>query len=345
MLDINLKESPTIFNEYWRKYSFGTTNLDIIYNPLYNNYPDRENKKLLSAIKKLHEIEGNAITKNRQILVCYGCTHLLTIVIWVYLMHYNVSVVYLKIPYYYRYKKIFDFFAILKKDLIWTTDLDQVKKLQKQNKKVLEIITSPNNPDSKIRSREIGDYCLFDLVYNWPWYTKEVKNYDEEVVLYSASKAIGFAGQRIGWGIIKDPDFYNKCHTLINYTTDFISRIAQEQVLRGLNQVISDYPNYKKYMTKKYQKRWKILRRLLDYLNHQDDIVIRSINNSGPYSLWKISEDINLQKYLLKTYNIKTKSAKPFGLDKRYVRVNPGGSHKTFKKLDQTINNIQDVLQ
>jgi len=334
MPKFNLNESPKIFNSFWEKQRGG---VDTIFDPVkYNEYPEYSDRKLFHSIRKLHSLENNAITNGRKILLGYGCSHLITVVIWVHLIYYNVNVLFAQSPFYYRYKKIYPFFKALKPDLIWTDDLTEAKELKKSGKIILEFVTSPNNPDSTIRKKMIGDYCFYDAVYNWSFYTSHVQIYDEDIVLYSASKAVGMAGQRIGWALIKDINFYKRCLDIIKFTTDFISLISREQVRRGIDYVVQTYPIFQTYMTNKYKKRWNSIEKLTIYLNNYLPITL--VNHDGPYALLKTSHNVNLEKYLQQKIGINTKSAVIFGLDKRSVRINPGGSDKTFKRLDLFLN-------
>lgn len=69
------------------------------------------------------------------------------------------------------------------------------------SKRVIEFVTSPNNPDGKLNKANFqgpNSEAIYDRVYYWPHFTPIPTPADEDVMLFSISKLTGHAGTRLG---------------------------------------------------------------------------------------------------------------------------------------------------
>jgi L-tryptophan---pyruvate aminotransferase len=65
----------------------------------------------------------------------------------------------------------------------------------------IELVCSPNNPDGAIREAVLDNETgkrVHDLAYYWPQYTPMRGPADNDIMLFTVSKATGHAGTRIG---------------------------------------------------------------------------------------------------------------------------------------------------
>lgn len=110
------------------------------------------------------------------------------------------------------------------------------------NSTFIEIVCSPNNPDGAIRhavlDSEAGKW-VHDLAYYWPQYTPMRGPADEDIMLFTVSKATGHAGTRIGWALVKDADVARKMVKFIEMNSIGVSKDSQIRAARIL-QVVSD---------------------------------------------------------------------------------------------------------
>lgn len=69
---------------------------------------------------------------------------------------------------------------------------------------IIELITSPNNPDGKLRNSSVNDQGslakrVYDLAYYWPHFTAIPSPADEDIMIFTLSKLTGHAGSRFGY--------------------------------------------------------------------------------------------------------------------------------------------------
>lgn len=110
------------------------------------------------------------------------------------------------------------------------------------NSSFIEIVCSPNNPDGAIRHAVLGTQGgkrVHDLAYYWPQYTPMRGLADEDIMLFTVSKATGHAGTRIGWALVRDADIARRMVKFIEMNSIGVSKDSQIRAARIL-QVISD---------------------------------------------------------------------------------------------------------
>ncbi|KAF3322039.1 L-tryptophan--pyruvate aminotransferase 1-like isoform X1 [Carex littledalei] len=195
-------------------------------------------------VRRLHAIVGNAITDNRPVIVGVGSTQLIHAVFFALSSSSSgepnqqpVPIV-SAAPYYSMYPGIAD---LLKSRLFhWAGDASTFK--EGGNSSFIEIVCSPNNPDGAIRRAVLDSEAgkqVHDLAYYWPQYTPMRGPADEDIMLFTVSKATGHAGTRIGWALVKDADVARKMVKFIEMNSIGVSKDSQIRAARIL-QVVSD---------------------------------------------------------------------------------------------------------
>ena len=101
----------------------------------------------------------------------------------------------------------------------------------------ISLITSPNNPDGKNTSKAVAD--IRDACYNWPHYTKNVTAFNDEIVVFSLSKASGHSSTRIGWAITKNEEAAMVMQEYVELFTSGVSIEAQTHAAMVLEQMAS----------------------------------------------------------------------------------------------------------
>ena len=92
-----------------------------------------------------------------------------------------------------------EFFAT--EDYEFYGDTSLCKNSSEDSLNVIEFVTSPNNPDGKLRKAVLnGPYAksIHDHAYNWPHYTAITSPSDEDLMIFTLSKLTGHAGVRFG---------------------------------------------------------------------------------------------------------------------------------------------------
>ncbi|MCL7041621.1 hypothetical protein MKW94_002164 [Papaver nudicaule] len=236
---INLDQGdPTMFVEYWKKAGEKSS---IVINAWQNlSYFPNDNggnicwfleKEFSDEVTKLHELVGNAVTKDRYIVVGTGSTQLYQASLFA-LVNDNdhdysskpMDVV-SAVPFYSSYPAVTDF---LKSGLYkWGGD---AYKFDHKNEPYIEVVCSPNNPDGHTMGPVVngnGGKLIYDLAYYWPQYTPITKPADHDIMLFTVSKSTGHAGTRVGWAIVKDEKIARKMTKFIELSTIGVSKDSQ----------------------------------------------------------------------------------------------------------------------
>ncbi|RZC53647.1 hypothetical protein C5167_012501 [Papaver somniferum] len=238
---INLDQGdPTMFVEYWKKAGEksnimipGWHNLSYFPNNNGGNVCWFLEKEFSDEVKKLHESVGNAITKDRYIVVGTGSTQLYQAALFALTSTDDndddssskpMDVV-SAVPYYSSYPAVTD---LLKSRLYkWGGD---AYKFEDKNEPYIEIVCSPNNPDGHTMEPVVngnGGKLIYDLAYYWPQYTPITKPADHDIMLFTVSKSTGHAGTRVGWAIVKDEKIARKMTKFIELSTIGVSKDSQ----------------------------------------------------------------------------------------------------------------------
>ena len=109
---------------------------------------------------------------------------------------------------------------------------------------IVEIITSPNNPDGKravpILQSDPG-MMIHDHVYHWPSILnpeEDTLELDEEIMIFSLAKLTGHAASRIGWSFVKDSQVAKDMAAFVWMQSTHASVEAQYGAIRVIRTVL-----------------------------------------------------------------------------------------------------------
>jgi L-tryptophan--pyruvate aminotransferase len=326
MIDLSVG-NPDFLIPYWEKLK--PNDLVVPQHSFMPYHKGRAIPELHQAICHLHTDIGNAVVKDREIVVGHGATQVLIAAMWVWWDLYESCNFFIKPPYWFRLDKMAE---MVSPDFGFTTMLDgeyteEVKKLDYAG----EVVISPNNPDNSIRKHELA-WPIYDLCYNWPQYTEPVKQ-NEDIMIFSLAKATGHAGTRIGWAIVKDPNVAEKMRYYIEMTTGGVSVEAQLRAER----VITDSTWWTEgqsvfaYGKLVLSNRWQTFRKAVP-----DWLILN--NNSGMFA-W-VSSDYFSGRTLESVFEdlgIKVMDGQKCGGGDLDARINLGCSEEEFSGLIQAL--------
>lgn len=237
--------NPAFLNEYWRDVEVRIFNID-------NNYHHTGLVSLKDSIIYLHDKYQNAETKDRHVVIGNGATQVLLALF----IAMNPKAVYCIPPYFSRYPKLVNL-----ANTKWFADLPKdTKDLNLQN--VVHVVTTPSNPDCRVSNIKRGSTpIILDTVYNWPVYVNPIR-YDHDIMVFSAAKAFGLAGSRVGWALIKDKILADKVETIIENMTSGVAIEAQMRVNKVISDIILNDDSIMMYGRMILIERWAELKRL-----------------------------------------------------------------------------------
>lgn len=248
------------------------------------------------AIKSLHIDQQNADVENKYIVIGNGATQILNGLI--YLLGKNK--IFAEKPYFSRFPLVSQ---IYQKDFSSNPDLAD-----------LEIITWPNNPDNDYNDSQTNCLKIHDLSYNWLQYTIP-ENFNEDIMVFSLSKATGHASTRFGWVILNDKELAEKLEMFIEITTAGVSIESQKKFLGIINhEAPKGYPVFD-YAQIVLAERWNAIETFKSKFNF--DI----LNNSGMF-MWCKGEIPEI---------VHAVPGSEFGETDEYFRLNIGCSNSDFK--------------
>ncbi|XP_061372763.1 L-tryptophan--pyruvate aminotransferase 1-like [Gastrolobium bilobum] len=278
---INLdKGDPLIYESYWKKMSDECT-VVIKGWDLMSYLSDPSNvcwfmlPELRDGIERLHNVVGNAVTKDKHIVVGNGTTQLFQAALYALSSPQDphpINVV-AAAPYYSEYQ---DEVCVVRSGLYqWDGDAAMYDK----NEPYIEVVTSPNNPDGTLRGpvvkSEAKGKLVYDFAYYWPQYTPITHQADHDIMLFTFSKCTGHAGSRIGWAIVKDIEVAKKMTTFVQMSSIGVSKESQTRVAKIIGVICNSYQNFGsmeselffKYVRRLLRERWEKLRVVIEQNN------------------------------------------------------------------------------
>jgi len=267
--------NPEMFQEYWTAHPSASADILPNYRTTYRISSAPLNA-VQDTIRQLHTMIGNAVVEGKTIVCGYGGTQLLHAAFYAVNAVKPGLSVFSQTPY-YSYSEIIELNARYGN---WNYSYDQ------NASQVFEIVTTPNNPDGEIRSAYYLDaaFQLLDLVYYWPSFTNISQMYDADIMIFSASKMTGHAGNRFGWALVKDRAIAQQMTTFIADYTYGISTDTQYKMLQVLNDVVSSEGDVFYWAKEKLASRYD---RLLEILDSQPSPQRFSLESPvGSFYLW-----------------------------------------------------------
>lgn len=313
-------------------------------------------EELEKHIRELHEIVGNAVTKERFIVFGVGSIQLLNAAVHALSPQNSSSParVVVSVPYYGTYKSQTDYFESMKfkfggEASLWKNNSDA------NNTNLIELVTSPNNPDGQLKKSVLHGpnvKAIYDRVYYWPHFTAiDSAPANEEVMLFSLSKLTGHAGSRFGWAVVKDEEVYQRMLTHVSLNTIGISREAQLRALQLVKVALQgNGKEIFKFGYKTLSSRWEKLNETLSVssrfslqkLGAQYCSFFQAVRGPSPGYAWlKCEREEDKDCYaVLEEANIMGRRGSVFGAEERYVRLSLVRSQDDFDLMIHQLNKL-----
>jgi len=231
------------------------------------------NRNLYDSIFRLHQLTKNVNTKNKYLVIANGGTQILAALL------YAISKLEMKkkkikcnsnVPCWGR------FFALPY----------YIPKCEFSNiDPNIEFITIPNNPDGDLSPNfnPLTKYKIYDLVYYWSscvW--NNLKEMNEEIMVFSLSKLSNNSGTRFGWALVKDKRIADEMADYINFTQLNVSGDVKKRanhVITYINEKINTNDCLFRFIKKKLKFRWYILEVLFSKSKNFKIVTKKKVSN------------------------------------------------------------------
>ncbi|XP_027188019.1 tryptophan aminotransferase-related protein 1-like [Cicer arietinum] len=350
------KGDPMIFSPYWEKMNDECT--VVIKAQELMSYVCDENSlcfymlpQMRDAILRIHNVVGNAVTKDNYIVLGTGSSQLYHAALYALSPsqppNHPINVV-AAAPYYSEYP---DATEVLQSRLFkWSGDANTYNK----NEPYIELVTSPNNPDGAMRTPVVKSKAqgkiIYDLAYYWPQFTPITHQLNHDLMLFTLSKSTGHAGSRIGWAIVKDIEVAKNMIKFMRLSSVGVSRESQIRATKLLEVICDSYQNLKSIKSELFfshskrlmKERWEKFKGVIEQSNVftlvKNPIAYcnftKETSESYPAFAWlKSAEGIKDGEKYLEKFNICTRGGERFGVDAKYVRISMISTDGEFNEL------------
>lgn len=202
------------------------------------------------------------------------------------------------------------------------THFDGMQWVEHPTEDSIEWVTYPNNPDGKRLSPAFQldpEKQIYDTVYYWPSYTRNMIPLDHNIMIFSLSKLSGHASTRLGWALVKNIHIAKVMETFIWLQTTHASLESMWFGVQILENILMSKDSYYDYIYNEITYRWDIISTMI--LEHGQDM-IRNLSERGSPCLWLqcLQEDTpcHLQ---LQTFGIVSEKGSAFGSTNNYSRM------------------------
>ncbi|XP_020868495.1 tryptophan aminotransferase-related protein 3 isoform X2 [Arabidopsis lyrata subsp. lyrata] len=351
---LSMLTHPLFLEPFWIRNAEGSAVVESGWHRMsysYHGYGLFVSAELERIIRKLHNVVGNAVTDNRFIIFGTGATQLLAASVHA-LSQTNSSSsspsrLVTSVPYYNMNKDQAEFFNSA--DLKFEGDASAWKRSERNDNmtQVIEIVTSPNNPDGKLKRAVLDGpnvKYIHDYAYYWPYFSPITHPVDEDLSLFSLSKTTGHAGSRFDWALVKDKAVYEKMKTYIILSTMGVSKDTQLHALQLLKVVIGDGGDeIFSFGYGTLKKRWEILNKIfsmstrfsLQTIKPQYCNYFKKVREFTPSYAWvkcERPEDKNCYE-IFRAVKITGRNGNVFGSEERFVRLSLIRSQDDFDQL------------
>lgn len=314
---------PMYMQEYWTKIQKISDRQTVnTINEGMNYTHAKTIPQLETAIHTLHDVVGNAETKNAEIVIGNGASQLVSAIAYA-TQKMDIYQILLEPPYWGRLK------FLLNSGAGAVGNNPNVCRHHKAliNDKYFKFAVSPNNPDGTLQAPE-GELSVVDACYYWPQYTRGIKKLDYDVMIFGLSKATGHAGTRIGWAIVKDPKIAELMRDYVEQSTCGVSRDAQKRARTVIaaaalppNQMASCFV----FAQHKLAKRWSLIK------HYSKNAPFKILNENGMF-VWCSGTP---------TEGLKVMPGSALGLadSAQYFRMNLGCADDVFEQLIKALDN------
>ncbi|XP_021806747.1 tryptophan aminotransferase-related protein 4-like isoform X2 [Prunus avium] len=349
---------PYFLQPFWMQHAAQSAVLVAGWHRMGYSYADGSyiSAVLEEHIRQLHSTVGNAVTQGRYIVFGAGSTQLLNAAVHA-LSSDNSSnssspaSVVASIPYYRLYKTQTEFFRSL--DYRFEGDTSSLLNISEAGK-VIEFVTSPNNPDGKLNKAVLhgpNSSAIYDRVYYWPHFTAIPNPADDDLMVFTLSKLTGHAGTRFGWAVIKNESVYQKMTEYMSSSSMGVSRDAQLRALKLINVVLETRgKQIFEFGYHTMRNRWESLSKTLSLSNRfslqklgpRYCTYFQKIRGPSPAYAWvkcEREEDTDCSE-VLQAANVIGRSGSIFSAEDRYVRLSLIRSQDDFDILIQRLNQL-----
>ncbi|MCL7028164.1 hypothetical protein MKW94_001723 [Papaver nudicaule] len=354
---------PLFLEPFWIKHAeSGTMTVPGWHRMSYQfMYPQKStlySRELERHIRELHAMVGNANTTGKFMIFGAGSTQLLNAAIYALSPQDPppITKIVASIPFYQLYKNQTDFFN--SKSFKWGGDTSMWKHRSQSPEfnsttNFIEFVTSPNNPDGKLKDHVLLESpdvkTIYDHAYYWPHYTAIPAPAKEDLMIFTLSKLTGHAGTRFGWALIKDEDVYKRFLDYMILSSLGVSRDCQLRSLKLLKVVLRNGKEFFEFGQKTTMTRWEKLNKTvsaskrfsLQKLVPQYSTYFRNITAPSPAYAWvkcEREEDEDCYEALLRDGGIIGRAGSTFHAENRYVRLSLIKSQDDFNWLLQRMD-------
>mmetsp|Transcript_67400 Transcript_67400/g.185749 ORF Transcript_67400/g.185749 Transcript_67400/m.185749 type:complete len:319 (-) Transcript_67400:2606-3562(-) len=202
--------------------------------------------ELAAVVRRIHTMVGNANFGNDDngdnetmyLVFGVGSTELIAASMWALADEDadEPSLVWSRRPYYAGYEGPASYFDSKSPRFEW---FDSETPPDATSRRIIELVTSPNNPDGSMRSPVVSGEngrAVFDSAYYWPHFTpiegapRTTELREHDVALFTLSKLTGHAGTRIGWAVTRDETVATRIAAFVKNAGE----LPRENQLRGL---------------------------------------------------------------------------------------------------------------
>jgi len=320
---------PIIMQDYWKAHVSTATVSDIP--PYFKTlYGDRV-PQLEDTIRALHHMVGNANPDNKTIIFGYGGTSLLNAAINAVNYVNGQPIPLFSLAPHYTYGDFVGYNPALG---VFNDSIYQ------DASNLVEVVTTPNNPTCYLREPYFPDakYHIYDMVYYWPTYTNISKTYNEDIMIFSASKCTGHAANRFGWALVKDRNVASRMTQYIQMNNFGYSTDLQQKFNLLYKDVIASQGEIFNYGKQKLAQRYTTL---LQILQNQTEPPRFSLESQvGGFYLWLKCNHASDQdcSSVFRSALVVGRSGTVYGVGKEYIRI-------SFMARDHEIEEFFTYLQ
>ncbi|XP_039055456.1 tryptophan aminotransferase-related protein 4-like [Hibiscus syriacus] len=351
---------PLFLEPFWMQHSTSSALVVSGWHRKSYNYNDdtKISKQLEGLIRKLHAFVGNAVTRNRYIVLGAGSTQILNAAASALSLEntssHSPTRVIASVPYYSLYKEQVEYFNAERLEFEGEAYTWRNRSDGRPSTNVIEFVTSPNNPDGRLNKAIVGGpsvKTISDRAYYWPHFTPIPAPADEDLMVFTLSKLTGHAGSRFGWAVIKDETVFNRMVAHMDLNSMGVSRDTQLRAFKLLKAVLEEGTGIFDFAYRTMKTIWERLaatlalsnRFSLQKFNPQYCSFYSKISDFSPAYAWvKREREEDKDCYaVLKAANIIGRQGNIFGSEDRYVRLSLVRSQDD---LDILIHRLRELV-
>jgi histidinol-phosphate/aromatic aminotransferase/cobyric acid decarboxylase-like protein len=264
--------TPWIFEDYW--IANPQPRLSLL--PSYHLGYGADVPRLEAAIRALHELVGNFDTRGQHLVIGVGSTELISAGLYALAPQLvngtstgAKAAVWAKAPFYAGYVDPAKYFR--SEAFSWVPGAQPPAATEAAP--VIELVTSPNNPDGRLRNASVSGphtSVLYDHAYLWPHFTSipptplAYNGSDSAIALFTLSKMTGHASTRIGWAFTPSKQVADRLRAFTTIVTIGTPRENQLRAARLLEHVVRRKGDIFTFARERMLGRWRDLEAIFE---------------------------------------------------------------------------------